>query len=505
MSEALPYFVIGVARSGTTSLAQILDGASNGSCAVEPSPNLNRETRAMMEGRLSDPMATLETEVIPRVRQALSRGGVYGEKNVTYGPFIRHLHEALGCRFVWVVRDGRDMVTSLVNWHDKKFGSVYRECREPGNLNAEAVRSAANLLVHLDASDYSRPRPPLDTPLGREWEGFSRAEMCAYYWSTINALYADELSRLPPQAWTRVDYTTPRADEVVGVARFCGLEGIGLEQVQSQLDRRINSLEDRGVTEAGRFPHWTGWDGGQRRRFDRLAAQSMERLGYYGSTASRWRPADYGRFWAQRKPDPGWYEWMYNGRRRMHEDLLEWITARDRQGDAISSVMDFGCGVGVGYADALAAKRYIGVDISPVNIDWCREHRSNSNHRYVCVDFITGDAGESADLVFSSGTIDNAYDIDAYLAAMVRHSRKWISLTCYRGWFPHLAEHRYSYNREHGCFYSDISVRRMVETLESLGCRDIAARPAPTGDRDIPFEALITARVPEIRCGEEDV
>jgi hypothetical protein len=440
-------------------------------------------------------MATLERTLLPRVRKELARGDVYGEKNVTYAPFISHLHQALRGRFAWVVRDGRDVVTSLINWHGRKFGTVYRECRDAGNLSADALTSAANLSVHLDTSDYSRARPRSDTPLGCQWDGLSRAEMCAYYWSTINALYLEELSRLPEEAWTRIDYTAPSADEVVRIARFCGLEGIHQNEVQSLLDRRINSLEDRGVAGGDRYPHWTSWDGGMRRRFDQLASETMVELGYYGEPATWWRPSNYGRVWNSNTANPEWYAWMYNGRRRMHEELLAWIAARDRQGDEIASVMDFGCGIGEGYSEALAGKRYVGVDISRANIAWCVQHRYNEKHRYICADFITKQLDETADLVFSSGTIDNAYDPDAYLAAMVRHSRKWVHLTCYRGWFPDLPEHRFSYNPEHGCFYNDLSVMRLVAALESLGCTNISACPYQTGRREIAFETRIIARV----------
>jgi SAM-dependent methyltransferase len=498
MTGLSPYFVIGAARSGTTSLARILGGAANGKCAIEPSPNLNRETRAMLEGRLSDPMATLEATVLPRVRAESTHNAIYGEKNVTYGPFISHLHQALRSRFVYVARDGRDVVSSLVNWHDRKFGSVYRECRESGDLSSEAIEAAAALPVHLDTSDYSRPRPPLETPLGREWESLTRAEMCAYYWSTVNEIYVDQLERLPAQVWTRIDYTSPNAEDIARVAGFCGLEGLATAQVETSLKQRINSLEDRGVISGPRYPRWMDWDGGQRRRFERFASVTMERLGYFGSRQTRWRPQGYGRVWSEKKPDPSWYEWMFDGRRQVHEDLLSWITTRDAQGDRIESAMDFGCGLGVGYSSALEGRRYVGVELSAANVAWCAEHRRNARHRYIAGDFIAEDLGERADLVFSSGTIDNAYDADAYLAAMVRHSRKWVHVTCYRGWFPHLEEHRYSFNPEHACFYNDLSLPRMMETLRELGCREITARPVPTGRADIPFETAILARVPEL-------
>ena len=44
------------------------------------------------------------------------------EKNVTFGPFIDRLATLSDVRFLFVYRDGRDVVTSLINWHDHLFG-----------------------------------------------------------------------------------------------------------------------------------------------------------------------------------------------------------------------------------------------------------------------------------------------------------------------------------------------------------------------------------------------
>src|SRR5581483_10329906 len=120
-------------------------------------------------------------------------------------------------------------------------------------------------------------------------------------------------------------------------------------------------------------------------------------------------------------------------------------------------------------------------------------------HEYVCADFITAPVKEQFDLVFSSGTLDNCYDIDAALASMVRHSRKWIAATFYRGWFPDLAEHRYAWSDQHTCFYNDASPARLRRALEALGCRDITIEPieAGPGRRDTRFETRLVARVPE--------
>ncbi len=275
------YFIVSCARSGSTSLSNILNTAKNGICAVEPMPNLNRETREVMEGRITDPMAILESTVFPRVREMLNKVEIYGEKNLTYGPFIPYLYETLRCKFVFIKRDGRDVVRSLINWHDKKFGDIYRECRETGNLSAMAIKAAANLPIHLDTSDYSRPRPLKGNPFYDEWDNLTRAEMCAYYWATINELYLDKLQQLPDNAWTAIDYTSPNLEDIVRVSRFCDLEGLSTEGIHKMLHQKINSLQDRGAPAGEVYPHWKNWDVGMRRRFDRIASKTMERLGYY--------------------------------------------------------------------------------------------------------------------------------------------------------------------------------------------------------------------------------
>ena len=320
--------------------------------------------------------------------------------------------------------------------------------------------------------------------------------MCSYYWSKVNDQYLDALAEIESSHWLSIDYTHPDTTSVLGAAGFLGLRGLNADKVANMLDQRINSLSDRGEPELDGFAHWTEWNGGQRRRFEELAGGTMYALEYWRTAISQWRPRGYGEVWSQKAADVEWYEWMFDGRRKMHEAMLAWLDGIESRGDRIESVIDFGCGLGVGYGERLAEKRYVGLDISPLNIEWCREHRSNPRHAYYCLDMIADERPESADLVFSSGTIDNVYDIDRFLEAMVAASRKWVYLTCYRGWFDSLEEHTYRYNSEHACFYNDVSVDRVIEKLTALGCTDIKAYPIRSGNREIPFEACFAARVP---------
>lgn len=485
-----PFFVLSSARAGSTSLARILDRASNGCCLTEPVPNLNTETRHAMEGRLDDPAATIAQLVAPRARAA--KVEVYGEKNVTYGPFIRPLHEQLNARFILLTRDGRDVVRSLMDWHEQVFGTVYREAPEAGNLSQRARSAAGALPVHLDTSDFARPRPHPGDPMHDRWPRASRFEMASWYWARIYHLYLDELSGIPADAWRTLNYSDTCADRVLDTARFLGLTGLDRDTIAQMLDARINSLRER-LDEAPHFPAWTNWNGMQRRQFTELAGPVMTRLGFWLNPATRWKPTNFGACWHEKAADVVWYKWMYDGRRRMHDEAIQWVNARGPN----RSVMDFGCGVGEGYCDAFAGRPYIGVDLARPSIEWASANRTNPKHRYEARDFIAEPFVDEADIVMSSGTIDNAYDPEAYLDAMISAARESIYLTCYRGWFPELDEHAFMYSDEHGCFYADLSATRLREHLEARGCRDIVVEPRATGRTDIPFETRITARVPE--------
>jgi len=273
------YFVVSCARSGSTSLARILDTARNGRCLVEPMPNLNAESRDMMEGRLRDSHHIVAQQIAPRVGQALDAGAVYGEKNVTLGPFIPSLHRMLRCRFVWIVRDGRDVATSLMNWHMEAFGNIYRECAFEDPLSERAQAALAQVPVHLDTADYARPRPLPGDVWYERWPSMTRFEMAAWYWTFINGLFTAQFAQIAEADWMRVDYTGITVDTIARLFEFLGLEGFDPTRVGEMLHNRINSLEDRFRTH-GRFPRWTSWSPDQHRQFDMIAGGMMRELGY---------------------------------------------------------------------------------------------------------------------------------------------------------------------------------------------------------------------------------
>ena len=178
-----------------------MDIAKNGVCICEPYPNLNIETRDAMDGKINknDYSKVIKRLISPRVAKHKDNDTVYGEKNVTYGPFIRELYDIFDCKFIFLKRDGRDVVRSIINWHNEKYGDIYLECKDAGKLSEAAIKARKKMLNRLDTSDYSRPRPSSSDPIHKEWASLSRLEMCSWYWSNINNLEFADIDMLQRQ------------------------------------------------------------------------------------------------------------------------------------------------------------------------------------------------------------------------------------------------------------------------------------------------------------------
>ena len=208
-------------------------------------------------------------------------------------------------------------------------------------------------------------------------------------------------------------------------------------------------------------------------------------------------PENFGFWWEKEESDLNWYDWMFQTRLRVHRHFVDWVNSKQDRELAPKSVLEVGCGRGVFFPHFFSDRAYTGLEFSKRNTQWLEENRVWPGHTYEQGDIAEWASGEKYDLVFSSGTIDNVPDMDAFLAGMVRASKRWIYLTAYRGWFPDLQNHTITWQEETGAYYNDISPTRVRELLVELGCADIVIEPLETGREDIPLETLIIARVPQ--------
>lgn len=277
--KSTPFFILSCARSGSTSLARILNEAHNGICLVEPDPKLNRESRLLWEGRLPNPEKLIESAIIPRIEAAQLRNLIYGEKNLTLTPFISCLYKRLNCRFVFLIRDGREVVRSLMDWHHLMFGNIYREALPSARLRPGVLQILGANPVHLDDADFSRPRPLRGTAAYDNWEHFTREEMCAWYWSVVNERIRAELLSLPAEAWYQVDYSSISEDKILETAGFLELEGLDRRRIRHMLDQRINSVSERAGIKTS-YPAFPSWSRDAQNTFQTIAGSTMRSFGY---------------------------------------------------------------------------------------------------------------------------------------------------------------------------------------------------------------------------------
>ena len=277
------FFIISVARSGSTAISSICSEAQNCQCEVEPWGITKVMTRQLMDGKLKDPTPWIQKIMRPVVKKKLKKVEVYGEKDPVYAPFIPFFYDVFKCKFIFLTRDGRDVVKSMINWHTQKSGLYYVECKETEILREKAKKNVNKYRKHKMIKylpDYARPRPLEGDPLYNKWKNLSRLEMCAFYWSKINEICLEGLKNIPENKQLRIDLSSPDPSKKVNkMVDFLGLKGLSKDTIDSFLKGKINSLTYRGHPE-GNFPHWSKWNKKTTKKFYNIAGGMMTKLGY---------------------------------------------------------------------------------------------------------------------------------------------------------------------------------------------------------------------------------
>ena len=265
------FFLIGCFRSGTTALAKILGTADNVESHVELRPKLLLEAHELHDAPAPEGREVLLRARNDQIQACLSRGRKFGDKNPAYLSFLPALRGLWDCKIVFMTRDGRDVVRSLMDWHAFKAPVIYaREVDgEPGPDKDPAD----------DPWDFTMPRPGAPERERLDWRTMSRFQKCAWFWSHFNAEALARLSAWPTERWLAVDISGLELGTVEQVFDFLGLTGFDPASAAPLLNSRVNSLEERmGLPDS--FPAWRDWSGEARAEFDRFAGPMMARLGY---------------------------------------------------------------------------------------------------------------------------------------------------------------------------------------------------------------------------------
>lgn len=243
------FFVLASGRSGTNFLARLLDQDPSATVPHEPVPedlvfcNLFRDDKTRMRRYLRYRRR--------RILRLVAGSRTYGEVTPPLGRCAGLLREFFPrCRLVHLVRDGRDVVRSIMS------RGIYHRYRDflPG----------------------FNPRPPKDHPLGAEWNQVPRFEKACWLWTDWNV----RIRR--------------RVRDVVTLENLCSdyryfhdrlTAPLGLEVGEEVWRRAVERPEN--VTKKYTAPEWPAWSEDWIRNFQEICGDLMRELGY--GTEPEWQ------------------------------------------------------------------------------------------------------------------------------------------------------------------------------------------------------------------------
>jgi hypothetical protein len=233
-------FVPSTGRSGTTTMARLLSGHPEIRCRHERRRQLIRLSTELAHGVVDEAAAEAELHAI-YVASGAYRAPIYGDSDHRLFNLIGILGRVLPeAKFVWLVRDGRDVVASTTarGWYDAEYTSgTWGEYRLRGDAAGE-VEAA-------------------------EWGAMTPFAKNCWYWAYVNRVIGAEVDRLPASRWMPLrleDIATENAE----VFRFLDVAPVPAAA------RRENPSRREVVPP-------TEWSPAEREAFERWCGDAMDR------------------------------------------------------------------------------------------------------------------------------------------------------------------------------------------------------------------------------------
>lgn len=243
------FFVLTTGRSGSTSIATMLDSVAGCHAVHEPAPELILESAGYRYGKVSPKEVRA---VLSRTRPATVNGDIYCESNQTLSLIIPELVETFPqARFIWLIRNGLDMVASAYQkqWYTghSENHDRYEDC-SPLEKSWIDGRVRADLVGEMNEI---------------QWNALDRFEKCCWYWGYVNRIIGEDLGQYAPGRFytLRLEYLERDFADLVG--------WMGLTPPSTPNSSRKNI--------AKRIPfHWTGWSPEQHQAFARWCKEKMD-------------------------------------------------------------------------------------------------------------------------------------------------------------------------------------------------------------------------------------
>lgn len=243
------FFIVSTGRSGTVSIARILSDVKGCTCLHEPAPELIRESSGYRYGEVS---ADAIREILRETRHPKVDGDVYCESNQTLSLIIPLLVEEFPeARFIWLVRNGLDVVAST---YQKQWYTGHSENHDRYEDCTDLQKAWIDGRIHGDrCGDVTAP----------EWADMDRFAKCCWYWGYVNGVIGEDLERHAPGR-----YFTLRLEDlgerIVDLLAWMGFGGDQAPEIA------IANMGKQGPH------HWTSWSEAELAAFERWCGGQMD-------------------------------------------------------------------------------------------------------------------------------------------------------------------------------------------------------------------------------------
>jgi len=244
------FFVVSSGRSGSMTLAELLDQHSQIHCRHEPRPQLIRLSTEFAHGAVSAEELNAELTAIFCESGVFREGSLYGESDQKYWNLVPFVAELLPeARFAWLIRDGRRAVPS---------GCARGWFRDDEALfRLEEDHSAAALPLLHDHCVFRLDGARCGAVSEEEWRSMGQWEKNCWYWGHVNTAIGRSMKDLPGPRWKIIRL------ESIEECRDGLLSWLGVKPEQLRVDACNKGpqnipFENRPEEEKRCFEKWCG-------------------------------------------------------------------------------------------------------------------------------------------------------------------------------------------------------------------------------------------------------